>query len=88
MIYKEKINKKRGGGGGSKEGVAANVWDKRGKEAVTWAMVGRVKSGFTDTWLVDKSKGENYVVISRWLVTSLVVSKCHGSNEPCIQTNC
>ena len=34
-------------------------------------MVGRVKSGFIDTWLNDKSKGDNYVVISLWLVTFL-----------------
>ena len=36
-------------------------------------MVGRVKRGFTDMWLVDKNKGDNYVVSSCWLVTSLVV---------------
>ena len=37
------------------------------------AAVARVKSGFIDMWLVDKNKGENYVVISLWLVTSIVV---------------
>ena len=35
--------------------------------------MGRVKSGFIDGWLADKKKGDNYVVISLWLVTSLVV---------------
>ena len=34
--------------------------------------MGRVKSGFIDTWLVEKNKGDNYVVISLWFVTSLV----------------
>ena len=38
------------------------------------AMVESVKSGFIiiDMWLVDKKKGDNYVVISLWLVTSSV----------------
>ena len=36
-------------------------------------MVGRVKSGFIDTWLIDRNKEDNYVVISLSLVTSLVV---------------
>ena len=36
-------------------------------------MVGRVKSGFIDMWLADKKKGDNYVAISLWLITSLVV---------------
>ena len=49
------------------------IQDQRAKAAVTWAMVEGVKSGFLDTWLVDKNKGDNYVVISLWLVTSLVV---------------
>ena len=45
-------NRKRGQGG------SANAWGdmiqvQRAKAAVTWAMVGRVKSGFIDTWLVD-----------------------------------
>ena len=47
--------------------------DQRVKAVVTWAMMGRVKSGFIDTRLVDKNKGDNYVVISLWLFTSLVV---------------
>ena len=47
--------------------------DQIAKVVVTWTKVGRVKSGFIDTWLVDKNKGDNYVVISLWLVTSLVV---------------
>ena len=42
-------------------------------QVVSWAIVKRIKSGSTDTWLVDKSKGDNYVVISLWLVTSIVV---------------
>ena len=37
------------------------------KAAATWAMMGRVRSGLIDTWLVDKNKGSNYVVISLWL---------------------
>ena len=49
------------------------VQDQRAKAAVTWAMVERIKSGFIDTWLVDKNEGDNCVVISLWLVTSLVV---------------
>ena len=53
--------------------VEIMIQDQRAKEALTWAMVGRVKSGFIDTWLVEKNKGDNYVVISLWLVTSLVV---------------
>ena len=40
------------------------IQDQRAKAVVTWAMVGRVKSGFNDTWLVDKNKGDNCVVIS------------------------
>ena len=48
------------------------IQDQRAKAAETSAMVGRVKSGFIDTWFVDKNKGD-YVVISLWLVTSLVV---------------
>ena len=50
------------------------IQDQRAKGAVTWAMVGgRVNSGFIDMWLLDKNKGDNYVVISLWLVTSHVV---------------
>ena len=49
------------------------IQDQRAKVVATWAMVGRVKSGFIDTRLVDKNKKDNYVVISLWLVTSLVV---------------
>ena len=40
------------------------IQDQRAKAAVTWAMVGRVKSGFIDKRLVDKNKRDNYVVIS------------------------
>ena len=47
--------------------------DQRAKAAVTWAMVGRVTSGFTDTWLLNKAKGGHYLVISLWLITFLVV---------------
>ena len=49
------------------------IQDQRAKAAVTWAMVGRVKSDFIDTCEVDKNKGDNYEVISLWLVTSLMV---------------
>ena len=31
-----------------------------------------MKSGFIDTWLVERNKGDHYVVISLWLVISLV----------------
>ena len=48
------------------------IQDQRAKAALIWAMVGGVKSDFIDRWLVDKNKGDNYVVISLWLVTSLV----------------
>ena len=34
---------------------------------------GKGESSFIDLWLVDKNKGDNYVVISIWLVTFLVV---------------
>ena len=74
LIYRQKIIKKRGGSG--QEAVANGeimIQDQRARAAVTWVMVGRVKSDFIDTWLVDKIKGDNYVVISFWLVTSLVV---------------
>ena len=49
------------------------IQDQRAKVAVTWAMDERVKSGFIDMWFVDENKGDNYVVISLRLVTSLVV---------------
>ena len=49
------------------------IQDQRAKVVATWVMVGRVKSGFIDTRLVDKNKKDNYAVISLWLVTSLVV---------------
>ena len=47
------------------------IQHQRAKAAVTWAMVGGVKSGFIETWLVDINKGDNYVVISLWFATSL-----------------
>ena len=49
------------------------IQDQRAKAAVTWAMVGSVKSDFLDIWLIDKNKGNICVVISLTLVTSLVV---------------
>ena len=39
------------------------IQDQGAKAAVTWAMAVRVKGGFIETWLVDKNKGDNYVVI-------------------------
>ena len=51
------------------------IQDPRAKAAVTQAMVRRVKSLFIDTWLVDKNKVDNYVVISHWLFTSRVVPR-------------
>ena len=49
------------------------IQDQRAKVAVSWAMVRGVKSGFIDMWLVDKNKGDNYVVVSIWFVTSHIV---------------
>ena len=60
------------------------IKDQRAKVAVTWAMVGRVKSVFIDTCLVDKNKEDN-VVNSLWLVTSFVVLNVMAPIEPCIQ---
>ena len=48
------------------------IQDQRAKAVVTLTMVRRVKSGFIDMCLVDKNKGDNYVVISLYLVTFLV----------------
>ena len=50
------------------------IQDQIATAAVTWAMVGRMKSGLKlkDTWLFYKNKGD-YVVILLWLITSLVV---------------
>ena len=49
------------------------IQDQRAKATVIWTMAGRVKSGFLNIlWLVDKYKGDN-VLISLWLVTSLMV---------------
>ena len=47
------------------------IRDQRANAAVTWVMVGSPKSGFIDKWLVDKKKGDNYVIIWLQLVTSL-----------------
>ena len=49
------------------------IQDQRAKADITWAMVGMVKSGSMDMWLVDKNKGDNYAVISLWVIISLVV---------------
>ena len=49
------------------------IQDQIANAVVTWTMVRRIKSGFMDTWLVDKNKGDNYAIISLWLVTTLVV---------------
>ena len=74
LTCREKIKREREGGR-ERQPVHGEIMmqDQRAKVVVTWAMVGRVKSGFIDTLLVDKKKGDNYVVISFWLVTSLVV---------------
>ena len=64
--------------GGSGQGAVANAWimiqDQRAKAMVTWAMVRRVRSGFIETWLVDKNKGGKCVIVSLWLITSPVVT--------------
>ena len=68
-------NKKRGGRGqGAVQKMHGEIMiqDQRAKAAIIWTTVGRVKIGFKDTWLVDKNKGDNHVVISLWLVTFLV----------------
>ena len=49
------------------------IQNQRAKVAVTSAMVGWVKGGFIDMSLVDKNKGDKHVVISLWMVNSLVV---------------
>ena len=61
--------KKKGGRERQQMHEEVMIQDQRAKAAVTWAMVGRVESGFIDTWLVDKNKGDNFVVIFLWLVT-------------------
>ena len=33
------------------------IQDERAKGVVTWAMVGRIKSGCIDMWLVEKKQG-------------------------------
>ena len=49
------------------------IQDQRAKAVVTWAMAERVKSCFIGKGLVDKNKEDNYVVVSLWLATFLVV---------------
>ena len=68
-------NKKRGGRRQGPQPVHREIMmqDQRAKAGVAWAMVRRVKSGFIDMWLVDKNKGDHYVIISLRSVTSLVV---------------
>ena len=72
LTCREKIIKREGKG--CRECQQAHgkimIQYQRAKGAVTLAVVARV--GFIDTWLVDKNKGDNYVVISLWLVTSLI----------------
>ena len=69
-------NKKRGEGGREWQHMHREIMiqDQRAKAAISWAMVRRVKCGLIiiNTWSVNKDKGDNYVVISLWLVTSLV----------------
>ena len=67
-------NTRRGGRG---QGAAANAWGDHDTGSMDQSggnlgNGGKVKSGFLNTWLGDKNKGDNYVVISLWLVTSLV----------------
>ena len=58
MIYKEEIIKRDGEVGRERQQMHGEIMtqDQRAKAAVTWAMVGGVKSGNTDTWLVDKTR--------------------------------
>ena len=55
--------------------------DQRAKAAVTWAMVGRIKSRFIGTKLVVKNKGDNFTLVGYFPCSAF----CHGSNEFCIQ---
>ena len=66
MTCREKIIKREGEGGRDRQQMH-RVTMNQDQRAKAWAIVGRVKSGFIDTWLVDKNKGDNYVVISLWL---------------------
>ena len=52
-------NKKRGKGGSEQQPMHGKIMIQyqRANAAVTWTMVGKMKSGFIDTWLVDKNKG-------------------------------
>ena len=61
MANREKIVKRDGEEGREWQPMQGEIMiqDQRAKAAVTWAMVRRVKSGFMDTWLVDKYKGGN-----------------------------
>ena len=75
-------DKKLGGWGKARElqqmlGGIMIVQDQRVKEVVTWAMVGRVKSGFIDTWLFEKRKGGNFTLVGYFSYGAL----CHVSNE-------
>ena len=65
MIFREKIIKREGEVGRARQQMHGEIMiqDQRAKVVVTWAVVGKVKSGFIDTWLGDKNKGDNYVVI-------------------------
>ena len=69
LICREKIIKREGGVGREQHQMHGEIMVQ-----VTWAMVGRVKSGFMVMCLVDKNKGDNYMAISLWLVTFLLVS--------------
>ena len=62
------------------------IQDQRTKGVKTWAMVGTVKSSFIDIWLVDKNRGNNYVVISVGYLPCGAL--CYGFKEACIQQNC
>ena len=85
-------NKKRGGSG---QGAAANARGDhdtglKNQSAVTWTMMGMVKSGFImDMWLVDKNEGDNYVIIFTLVGYFPCGDLCHGSNVSCMHsTNC
>ena len=69
------INKKRGGSG---QGSAANAWGNHDTGSKSQSSCNldngeRGKERLYRQRLVDKNKGDNYVVISLWLFTSLVV---------------
>ena len=59
LTCREKIIKRKGDGGREQLPMHGEIMihDQRAKVEVTWAKMGMVKSGFIDTWLVEKKQG-------------------------------